>query len=206
MTDSLRIIRCSGNDLHHYIADLAQLRISIFREFPYLYDGDMDYETKYLGTYVKCPTAVIVVALDGEKVVGASTGMPLQHENPDFQRPFVENGYDVARVFYCAESVLHPVYRGRGLGVRFFEEREAHARELGGFDWFAFCAVERSADHPRRPVDYVPLDRFWQKRGYTRHPELSTQFSWKDLDENDQSPKKLTYWLKRTSPANAAPI
>ena len=197
MPDDIRLIRCSGEQLRRHIPDLARLRIRVFRDFPYLYDGDMDYESWYLGTYVKCESAVIVVVLDGDRVVGASTGMPLHYENPDFQRPFIENGYDLKNIFYCAESVLDPDYRGHGIGVRFFEERESHARNLGGFDWLTFCAVERSPDHPRCPRGYVPLDRFWRNRGYTRHPELRTTFRWKDLDESEQSPKQLTYWLKR---------
>jgi hypothetical protein len=81
--------------------------------------------------------------------------------------------------------------------VRFFEEREAHARELGCFDFICFASVQRPADHPRRPPDYVPLDRFWTRRGYEKHPELHTTFSWRDLDEAKESPKPLVFWLKR---------
>jgi hypothetical protein len=29
----------------------------------------------------------------------------------------------------------------------------------------------------------VPLDQFWNKRGYFKHPELSTTYSWKDFDD-----------------------
>jgi GNAT superfamily N-acetyltransferase len=100
------------------------------------------------------------------------------------------------RVFYLGESLLLPAYRGRGVGVRFFEERESHARFLGGFDWYAFCAVERPADHPCRPVGYVPLDAFWERRGYRRRPDLQTRFSWRDLNEAEESEKPMVFWLK----------
>jgi len=91
--------------------------------------------------------------------------------------------------------------------VRFFTEREAHARALaespghpfGPLKTFAFCAVERSADDPRRPPDHVPLDRFWQNRGYTRHPELRTEFSWQELGEPAETPKPMVFWLKPAS-------
>jgi GNAT superfamily N-acetyltransferase len=92
--------------------------------------------------------------------------------------------------------VLLPEYRGRGLGVRFFEEREAHARRLGRFEKICFCAVERPADHPRRPAGYVPLDAFWQRRGYRQQPDLRTSFVWQDLDEAHESPKPMVFWMK----------
>src|SRR5690606_16539893 len=120
----------------------------------------MAYEEKYLQTYARCPQAVVVVAFDGERIVGASTGIPMAFEEESFRRPFADAGLDPAGVFYCAESVLKAEYRGRGLGVRFFEEREAHAREIGPFAWYTFCAVQRPADHPLRPAGYQPLDAF----------------------------------------------
>ena len=46
------------------IPDLARLRIAIFREFPYLYDGSLDYETDYLKLYATTPGAIVVTARD----------------------------------------------------------------------------------------------------------------------------------------------
>jgi GNAT superfamily N-acetyltransferase len=193
---TLAIRRFSGAALHDYLEAVARLRIEVFREFPYLYDGSMDYERQYLQTYVRCPEAVVVVAFDGDRVVGASTGIPMRHEELQFRQPLFDHGYDPARIFYCAESVLRREYRGRGTGARFFEEREAHARALGGFDWCCFCAVERPADHPLRPPAYQPHDTFWQQRGYTRHPELGAMYHWKDIDQTEQTSKRLVFWLK----------
>lgn len=196
MSKNIQIIRRSGEALVPYIPELARLRIQVFRDFPYLYDGDLDYEKKYLQTYINNPDSVIVLALDGDKVVGASTALPMRDETPELQKPFLEQGYDLDDVFYCSESVLDKNYRGLGIGVRFFEEREAHAAYLGGFKHITFCCVERPVDHPRRPADYVPLDAFWNKRGYFKHPELATSYMWKDLDDNEETPKPMTFWLK----------
>jgi len=193
----LRLERLSGEKLTQYIPELARLRIEVFRDFPYLYDGDLAYEEKYLQTYIEAPSSVIVLAFDGDRVVGASTGIPLQHETDEVKKPFVEAGYDVDRIFYCGESVLLSQYRGRGAGVAFFDHREAHAREIGGFDYSCFCGVQRPDDHPRRPAGYKPLDNFWRKRGYEKHPELNTTFSWKEIDEGEESPKPMTFWMKK---------
>ena len=201
MTDAIHIVRVPGPELPRYLGEVARLRIEVFHDFPYLYDGDLGYEEEYLQTYVRSPRAVIVLARAGDRIVGASTAIPLADESEEFQRPFVAHGYALEEVFYCGESVLQRDYRGRGIGVRFFEEREAHARVLGGFRWSSFCAVERPENHPLRPADYVPLDAFWRKRGYTRHPELWTTFRWKDIDQPEQTDKKMVFWLKRLEPA-----
>ncbi|NBC15195.1 MAG: GNAT family N-acetyltransferase, partial [Gammaproteobacteria bacterium] len=37
---------------------------------------------------------------------------------------------------------------------------------------------------------------FWQHRGYTRHPELRTTFSWQEIGETAESPKPMVFWLK----------
>ncbi|QCM11520.1 GNAT family N-acetyltransferase [Agrobacterium tumefaciens] len=199
MPMTVEIKSLSGIDATPYLDDLARLRIEVFRAFPYLYDGSLHYERKYLATYADTKGAVFVLALDagkeGEQVVGMSTGMPMAAETGDVKMPLLRAGYDPDRIFYFGESVLLPEYRGHGVGVRFFEEREAHARKLG-FDCCTFCAVERPADHPRRPADYVPLNAFWEKRGYRHHPKLRTSFTWRDLDESVESPKPLSFWMK----------
>lgn len=190
-------IKCLiGPQINAYITALARLRIEIFRDFPYLYQGSMAYEQNYLQAFSQSPESVIVLALNGADVVGASTGMPLEQEDEAFISPFIEHGYNPARIFYFAESVLRAPYRGRGIGARFFKEREAYARRLNRFDFVTFCAVERPLNHPRRPKNYVPLDKFWQKRGFSKHPELITHYSWQDLDDADESLKPMVFWMK----------
>ncbi|MGR9100140.1 MAG: GNAT family N-acetyltransferase [Gammaproteobacteria bacterium] len=196
MSTSIRVERFSGESLEKYVPELAKLRIEVFRDFPYLYDGDFDYEEKYLKTYINCPESTIVLAFDGGTVIGASTAIPMKYETENFKRPFIEHGYDTDQVFYCGESVLQKSYRGLGVGVRFFEEREAHAEALGGFRHICFCCVERPTDHPLRPDNYVPLDTFWNKRGYFKHPELQTTYTWKDVDQAVETEKLMTFWLK----------
>ncbi|MDH2197792.1 GNAT family N-acetyltransferase [Ectopseudomonas oleovorans] len=190
----IRLLR--GAEIEPHIDDLARLRIQVFREFPYLYDGNLDYEAEYLATYVRSADSLCVLVRDEGRVVGASTALPLADETEEFQQPFTAAGWNPARIFYCAESVVLPAWRGRGLGMRFFVEREGHARALGGFDWCAFCAVQRPVDHPRRPADYQPLDAFWARRGYRHQPALRTEFHWKDLDEAQESAKAMSFWLK----------
>ncbi len=192
---ALTIQSFSGGEVAAFVDDLARLRIAVFRDFPYLYDGDLAYERNYLATYSRSEGSVFVLAIDDGQVVGAATGTPMIGETDEVKAPFLAAGRDPAEHFYFGESVLLSAYRGQGIGVKFFEGREAQARKLG-LHYAAFCAVERDADHLRRPADYVPLDSFWLKRGYTHHPELRTTFSWRDLDEAEESPKPLSFWIR----------
>lgn len=185
-----------GAAIAPYIDDLARLRLTVFREFPYLYDGTAQDEADYLASYTRSGRSLMVLALDEGKVVGVSTGLPLVDVAPEFQEPFLALGRDPASVYYFGESLVLPEYRGRGLGVRFFIERESYAHKLAEFDFCAFCAVERPETHPRRPADYKPLNGFWRNRGFLHDPALRTHYAWRDLDETHSSEKIMSFWTK----------
>jgi GNAT superfamily N-acetyltransferase len=138
-----------GPAIADVVAELAQLRVTVFRDWPYLYDGDAAYERGYLARYAR-GDSIVVAAYDGDRMVGAATGMPLTDHADDFAAAFSGTDIDMKDVFYCAESVLLSEYRGQGAGHAFFDRREAHAARLG-FGKVAFCGVVRPADHPAGP-------------------------------------------------------
>jgi len=191
----MRVEVLTGAALEAALDDVARLRIEVFRAFPYLYDGDFGYERRYLQTYRDSEHAVLVGAFEGDRLVGAATGTPMEEHAEDFATAFDGTGYDLAEVFYCAESVLLPEFRGQGVGHRFFDLREEHARALGR-KFSAFCAVNRAPDHPRRPANHAPLDPFWRKRGYAPLPGAVAQFRWKDVDEDAEAEKSLQFWIR----------
>ncbi|TKT80438.1 GNAT family N-acetyltransferase [Aquamicrobium sp. LC103] len=191
--------RLSDEEVRAGFDALARLRIEVFRDFPYLYDGDIDYERRYLATYMEAPGAVVVGALDGSgRLVGVATASPLAEHFEEFAGPFAAYGLEAKDFFYFGESVLLKEYRGQGIGVRFFEERERAALEAG-FANCVFSAVLRPGDHPLRPAGYVPLDDFWAKRGYARLEGFVTGFSWRDIGAAEASEKPMEFWTKRLS-------
>jgi len=193
----IEVRRLTGEAIRPYLKDLASLRIRVFSEFPYLYDGSESYESDYLESYATSNGGVIVLALDGERVVGVSTGLPLAEADDAFKRPFEEAGIPVEEVFYLGESLLETEYRGQGIGHRFFDEREAHAAALG-YRITSFCAVERPADHPLCPPDYRSNDVFWTKRGYEKRPELQAILSWKQIDSPDEVENVLIFRTRKS--------
>ncbi|WP_298854731.1 GNAT family N-acetyltransferase [uncultured Ruegeria sp.] len=185
----------TGAALEAALDDVARLRIKVFHAWPYLFDGDLKYERKYLQSYRDSDKAIVVGAFDKDHLIGASTGAPLIDHAEDFAAAFEGTGLDLNDIFYCAESVLLPEYRGQGVGHKFFDEREAHARALG-FTKCAFCGVQRPADHPMRPATYRPLDTFWQARGYQPLTGVIAQFPWKDIGKEEETLKPLQFWIR----------
>lgn len=193
---SLDILYCTGSDVERWIPDLARLRLSVFRDYPYLYEGTVGYEQNYLQTYTNSPDSLVILALDGGDVVGASTGLPMAHETTEFKKPFVDAGINADRIFYCGESILLPAYRGRGVYTHFFGGRESHARRLG-MEWCSFCCVQRPENHPLRPSGYKPLDDVWTKFGYAPRRDLRASYQWKDIDQPGETAHDMMFWIKK---------
>ncbi|MET0289042.1 MAG: GNAT family N-acetyltransferase [Pseudoxanthomonas sp.] len=183
-----------GPEILPWLEDVAALRIAVFREWPYLYEGTDGYERDYLSAYAASRDSLFVLAMAEGQVVGASTGLPLLHDGQHFHDPLVSHGIDPEQVFYFGESVLLPEWRGRGIGHAFFDHREAHARALG-YRVTAFASVDRLPEDARCPPTYRSNDVFWGKRGYARQEGLTMQLAWREpgLGEVQHS---LTFWLR----------
>ncbi|MBL8650465.1 MAG: GNAT family N-acetyltransferase [Sphingopyxis sp.] len=191
---SVKVAPVTGAGLAEVLPALADLRIAVFRAFPYLYDGDPAYEADYLADFAAAEGAVIVAARDGETIVGAATAAPLGTQDEAWQAPLAAAGFDIGRTFYFGESVLLADYRGRGIGHAFFDHREAQARTLGA-SHAAFCSVIRAENHPARPADHRPLDAFWRGRGYAPLAGVTAWFDWKMMDGGDER-HQLQYWTR----------
>lgn len=178
------------------LESLAQLRIEVFREYPYLYDGTVADEAAYLTGFFGSPEAVLVAAHDGDVIIGEATASPMRDQGEDFRARFAHAGFDPDTLFYFGESVLLPGYRGRGIGHAFFDAREEAAREHGA-QGAAFAAVIRPADHPARPADYRPLDPFWRARGYAPVEGLTVEIDWKEVGAPAASAKALQVWMRQ---------
>lgn len=184
-----------GNQVKEIIPSLGTLRIQVFYDFPYLYEGTQAYEEAYLDIYASSDASIVLGLFDGERLVGATTGMPLNLEDKAIQAAFLQDPAGIDSYFYFGESILLPAYRGFGYGHRFFDVREAHAKQLG-FKHTVFCSVIRPDDHPLKPADYRPNDAFWLKREYKKLNEQTCNMSWLDRNESTETSKELVFWKK----------
>ncbi len=192
MTIEVRTL--AGADMLAHLDALARLRIAVFAAYPYLYDGNEEYEAGYLRHFAQEPGSVLVGAFDGDHLIGAATASPMAAQPEDVRGPLEERGFQIGQIYYFGESVLLPEYRGRGIGHAFFNHREAAARSAGAAH-AAFASVDRPADHPSKPESYRPLDEFWQRRGYRRLPGVQARMWWKDHGEAEESEHSLTFWV-----------
>ena len=184
------LVPLRGEALRARLDDIAGLRCAVFRDWPYLYDGDEAYERAYLASLAS-GDGLAVLALDGERAVGVSTAMPLAEAQSEFAGVKLR----ADEWYYLAESVLLPDYRGQGVGVRFFEAREDAAREAG-FACACFCAVQRPDDHPARPPDHQPLNDFWRRRGYAPMEGVTATFAWREIGAERETDHTMQFWGK----------
>ena len=193
----LTVRALQGADLQAAVDDIARLRIAVFRDWPYLYDGTLAYERGYLATYLDTPGALLVAAFDGDTLIGASTSTRMEDHAGAFGAAFAPTGIALSDVVYGPESVVLPPYRGLGLGHRFFELREAHARQMGR-NHVAFASLQRAGTaHPARPATFRTNDAFWTAQGYTPLPGVVAEFGWKDLGSLNETVKPLQFWMRR---------
>jgi len=194
--NELKYKKYTGRTIEEILSPIADLRITIFRDFPYLYEGTHEYEMHYLQTYVNSEKAMAFTVWDGNQMVGACTCIPLAEETEDVQKPFIEKDLPVETIFYFGESLLMKPYRGLGIGHRFFDEREQHSASFQTYSDTYFCSVIRHENHPLKPDDCYPNDVFWTKRNYKKVPDLTCRMSWKDIEEKEESYKELVFWHK----------
>jgi GNAT superfamily N-acetyltransferase len=192
--EDVTIITCCGEEIFPYLDAAARLRIEVFREYPYLYEGTAGYEREYLTSYGQSRESVFVCALVGGQVVGVSTALPLKDADVSFQAPFQRAGAAVEEIYYLGESVLLPAYRGRGIGHAFFDRREQRARELG-YRVAAFCSVLRPDAHALRPPGYRDHNVFWHRRGY-QPTGLIAELAWQQIDATEEVMNRLEFWQR----------
>lgn len=187
----MQIIR--GSEIERHVDHLERFRIEIFREYPYLYDGSMEYERTYLGRYSRNPESYLLLLQDAHGIMGACTGIPLNGEDNEFQNAFVGENKD--EIYYIGEIMLRADSRGKKLGSRLL------STALGLIDSerykkVSLCTVDRGLHHPQRPGNYCSPDHLWTKFGFEKSMNLLAYFAWKDIGQDIETQKPMNIWLR----------
>ena len=185
----------TGSTIADAVDDLATLRLEIFPEYPYLYQGKREDELTYLSSYAEAPDACVILACDGLTVIGAATGMPLIHEDAQIRDAFAGATFPLTEVYYVGELLFRPDYRNSGLGKKLLDRFEIHIRTLGRYRTLTCATVERPDDHPLRPRDYTPITRFLARTGFARLPGVTTHFVWRETDGVKRD-HPMQFWSK----------
>lgn len=177
---SIRLV--TGADVADCLEGLATLRLEIFREYPYLYAGSREEELAYLKRYAETPNVCVALAEQGGEVIGAGTGIPLSVEEARMQAGFATAGPDTSDIYYIGEILLYPGYRNSRFGSRLFGLLEDHARSLGPYRRLGCATVERPDDHPLRPSDYLPIERFLARHRFSPLAGTPSSLAWRETD------------------------
>jgi GNAT superfamily N-acetyltransferase len=197
MDDKMKITEqlLSGADVADALDDLATLRLAIFPEYPYLYQGRREDELTYLATYAEAPDACAILAYDGLTVIGVATGMPLFHEDAQMLDAFAGTTFTLNEIYYVGELLFRPAYRNCGLGQKLLARLEHYIQSLGTYRKLTCATVVRPEDHPMRPFDYIPITRFLARTGFTRLSGVTTSFMWLETDDVKQN-HPMQFWIK----------
>ena len=185
-----------GAEIGAFIEPLGRYRIEIFREFPYLYDGDMEYERTYLSRYLKSEEGFLLLGQDVSGIACACTGIPLKHEMDEFKAPFIQHGVSVADKFYLGEIMIRKDVRSQGLGTRLMKLALNTIARTGKYQHVVLCTVIRPPHHPLKPAGYQFNDNLWRKVGFSKLTNHQVFFSWKDLGDAHETMKPMNYWIK----------
>ena len=191
---SMQIIR--GPEIENHIDDLGRFRIKIFREYPYLYDGNIEFERVYLDPYSRNPESLLLILQDARGIIGACTGTPLTGEDNDFQNAFVGENKD--EIYYIGAVILRADSRGQKLGSRLLSTALSLI-DMKRFKKTSLCTVDRGLNHPRRPGNYCPPDYLWEKYGFVKSTNLLAYLAWTDIGQKIETQKPMNIWFKINS-------
>lgn len=191
----IRYVEVENRAIAPYIRSIADLCNTVYAEFPYRYDGqDNDYNY-YFDTYVNALHSFACIVLDGDKPIGVITAIPLADYRPNKIKTFADHGFDVHQFAYLRELVLLPEYRGQGIGKQLYLRVENWAR-VNKFTYIAFAQIDESKISVCPPTGYSPLDGFWKKLGFIKHPELQFDAFYKCVGE-EEAIHPMYYWVKK---------
>jgi GNAT superfamily N-acetyltransferase len=191
---SMQIIR--GPEIENHIDDLGRFRIKIFREYPYLYDGNIEFERVYLDPYSRNPESLLLILQDARGIIGACTGTPLTGEDNDFQNAFMGENKD--EIYYIGAVILRADSRGQKLGSRLLSTALSLI-DMKRFKKTSLCTVDRGLNHPRRPGNYCPPDCLWEKYGFVKSTNLLAYLAWTDIGQKIETKKPMNIWFKINS-------
>jgi len=190
----IRIEVFQQHALEPWLPVLAEWRIQEFFHYPYLYEGTAEEEAEYTRAFAKKSQACMVIAFDEwNQPVGLCTGHPQAEDLEKLQ------SYGM-KWFYLSEILVDLAYRGQGIAGRLMEHLENNARAKG-YDSMSLLCVNRDAQNPFCPVNYVGPDSVWLRQGYQKLG-ISTDYVWRTRQWNAPSRKQqneMQYWGKRIS-------
>ena len=198
MTTKIEIV--TGKDCAEYVDIVSQFRIEAFREYPYLYEGKIEYEKKYLLGYMADTQGMIAVAKVDGVLAGISTGIPLNGNSEivaDAKKIFRLKNIDISDYYYYGEIIVKPEFRRRSLAKMLYAAQDNLIIKWR-FKHASILTIMRDKNHFLKPADYQSPDKMWEHLGFTRN-QLKIDYSWPTI-QADHTVKNISntleFWTK----------
>ncbi len=198
-SDNYNLELLTGKDLESILPFVAQQRIELFREYPYLYEGNLTEEMNYLEWFAKLPHTAMAVAYHDKQPVGFVSGTSFKDFDTHFKGScdvFLKADLKPEEYYYITEGIVVPEHRGNALALKLSALIEGYAKKIG---FTKGCFVDESHDkHPLKPANYYSLETAFKKAGYIKSP-LSIKFNWVTRQVAGQArdqEHELYYWMK----------
>lgn len=188
--DSIVIETLKGSETLPYLQTLMELRLSFFREAPYLYEGTLAEEEKYVQMYSAANDSLFAVAKEGNNVIGMITGLPFTESKEQNQR-LVDQISVSPHGFYLGEVVFLGTPSDH-LKQKLYQAFEESIKKLSCYDSLFVCEIERepgSSDGPSTAMS-------WEEHGFVRDPNLSVIYPWQEIGNEAESDHLMVFWKK----------
>jgi len=190
------VLKCfSGAEIEPFIPQIGALRIGMFREFPYLYEGNLESEIAYL-QHLTSQQAETLLLFKDNAIVGFMNAMPLANAEEAVQKPFIEAGHTLSDYCYVGELMVLPAYRTAQLINTCCAHYEQYAR-THKYTFAIFITIDRPDNHPAKPSGYRPLEPLWRRLGFELIPDMKIESDWQQVDTQKREQNTLSLWRKR---------
>jgi ribosomal protein S18 acetylase RimI-like enzyme len=184
-----------GKETAKYIDIVSEWRIKLFREYPYLYVGDIEYEKKYMQGHATDKQAMIAIAKVDGMLAGFSTGFPLISDSEivaDVKKLVSQAGDDIADYYYYGEIMVLPEFRGRGLASMLYTAQDNLIKSWE-FKHVCISTVVQEENHPLKPAGYKSTEGMFEHMGFVKN-KLMINYPWPTI-QHDQSIKEVNHQL-----------
>jgi GNAT superfamily N-acetyltransferase len=195
--NTIKVETFHGKEISSHTQQIINLCNMIYREYPYLYNGDDADYTSYLESLSQLNDAIICLAFDDKKAVGLAIGIPMSETRDVYKPPLIKQGYDLNSVFYLGEFGLKPEYRGQGIEEAMYRKIEDFAKKSGKFNTLCLWEIDNSSNSQQQPLGYIPRDDFWKNLNFVRHQDLNFVLFWQNINDNHETPHLAVYSIKK---------
>ena len=183
-----------GGQIAEMIPTIAQLRITSFKGYPYLYNGTLESEYEYLETYKNNEHALVVYGDDPRK--GLMQGAPLTAIFPS-ATPIFEAAQLNPEYFYYCEEIILPLDK-MTLILQMFAAVEDQAKKWG---YKNVCLITHKGqeNHSLKPDNYQSVEPLFEKIGFIK-THLSMQDTYSTFCQDgsvQQREHEFVFWIKK---------